>query len=127
MLIEEFLGPVALHPLLEDANVLGLVHVAHGNLMTSPIAFALFAVNFRRTRPTLGSAEDNHRPDWALHDALVPRRPNLLDFGNDRIEHAGKLLVDRFGVTAFHKIRFVSHALKELLQFLLGYARQEAG
>ena len=31
--VEQLFGPVALHPLFEDANVLGLVHVAHRHLV----------------------------------------------------------------------------------------------
>ena len=74
--VEQLLGPVALHPLFEDLDVLGLVHVAHRHLVAAPVVLALLAVDLRRAGPALGRAEDDHRPGRPLDDALRrERRP----------------------------------------------------
>ena len=51
--VEQLLRPVALHPLFEDADVLGLVHVAHRHLVAAPVVLALLAVDLRRAGPAL--------------------------------------------------------------------------
>ena len=49
--VEEFLRPVALHPLFEDLDVPGLlVHLAHRHLVRTPRILGALAVNFLRDR-----------------------------------------------------------------------------
>ncbi len=69
-LVEELVGTIALHPLLEDAHVARLVHVAHRHLMRAPVVLALLAVDELRTRPALGRAQHDHRPRRALPESL---------------------------------------------------------
>ena len=38
---------------------------------------------------------------------------------DDRVEHAGQLLVDRLRLVPFDEVRLVAHALEELLQLVL--------
>ena len=107
--------------------MLRLVHVAHRHLMTAPIVLALLAIDFRRAGPALRRAEDDHRPRGAFDVAFASRLgPDLFDFCNDRVEHARQLLMNCLGVASFDEIRFVAHALEELLQFVLRDAGQEA-
>ena len=74
--VEQLFRPVALHPLFENPDVLGLIHVAHGNLMRTPVVLAFLAVDFRRAGPALRRAKDDHRPGRAFQIAFVcERRP----------------------------------------------------
>ena len=69
--VEEFFWPIALHPRFKNADVLWLVHVTHWHLVAAPVAFALFAVDFRRTSPSLRRAEHDHRPGGASDNAFA--------------------------------------------------------
>src|SRR5262245_55352336 len=70
--VEEFFRPIALHPLFQDFYVLGfLVHFAHGHLVRAPGILSTFAVDFLRARPSFGRSQNDHRPAWALGDALL--------------------------------------------------------
>src|SRR5271163_399946 len=92
--VEQLLRPVTLHPLFEDANVLGLVHVAHRHLMRAPVVLALLAVDLRGTGPALRRAEDDHRPGRPLDDALgTGVSPDLLDLWHNRVEHSSQLML----------------------------------
>ena len=71
--VEQLVRAVAPHPLLEHGDVLGLVHVAHRNLVAAPVALAELAVDLARTRPALRRAQHDHRPGRALHDAALAR------------------------------------------------------
>ena len=126
--VEQLFGPVALHPLFEDANVLGLVHVAHRHLVAAPVVLALLAVDLRRAGPALRRAEDDHRPGRPLHDALgAGVGPDLLDLCHHRVEHSSQLLLDRRRVVSLDEVRLVAHALEELPQFVVRDAGEEAG
>ena len=120
-------GPVAFHPLFKNSNVVRLVHVAHGNLVRTPIVFALLAVDLLRTRPSLRRAENDHRPGRPFQIAPVPGLgPDPLDLGHRSVERAGQLLVHLCGIVPLDEVGRVAHALEELLQFLLGNAGEEA-
>ena len=95
--------------------------------MAAPIVLALLPIDFRRAGPALRRAEDDHRPGRALDVAVVARLgPNLFDFRDHRVQHAGQLLMDVLRVAAFDEIGLVAHALEELLQLVLRDAGQEA-
>ena len=107
--------------------MLGLVHVAHRNLVRTPVVLALLAVDLRRAGPALRRAKDDHRPGRPLQVAVVAGiGPDPLDLGHCGVEHAGQLLVDVRRIVPLDEVRRIAHALEELLQFLLGDARKEA-
>ena len=69
--VEELLGPVALHPLFEDAHVRRvLVHLAHRHLVRAPVVLGALAVDLLRAGPALGCAQHDHRPARALREAV---------------------------------------------------------
>ena len=87
---EKLFRSVAFHPGFKDADVLGLIHVAHRHLMTSPVILTLLAIDFRRAGPALRRAEHDHRPGGAFDDAVIARlRPNLFDLADNRVQYAG--------------------------------------
>ena len=107
--------------------MLRLVHVAHGNLVRTPVVLALLAVDLRRAGPALRRAEDDHRPGRPFQIALVSGLgPDPLDLRHRSVERAGQLLVDLCGIVPLDEVGRVAHALEELLQFLLGNAGKEA-
>src|SRR5215831_20679230 len=72
--VKELLRPIALHPLFEDLDVFRvLVHLAHRDLMRSPVAFRPLAIDLLRTRPSFRSAQHDHRPTRTLLGAISPR------------------------------------------------------
>ena len=107
--------------------MLGLVHVAHGDLMRTPVVLAFLAVDLLRAGPALRRAKDDHRPGRAFQIAVVSGvGPNPLDLRHRGVEHAGQLLVDIRRVVALDEVGRIAHALEELPQFLLGDAGEEA-
>src|SRR3981081_1645116 len=92
--VEQFLRPVSRHRLFKYPDVSGLVHVAHGDLMASPVVLALLAVDLGRTGPSLRRSEDDHWPDRAFAEALAASID--LDFiyvGDRGIERFSHLLM----------------------------------
>src|SRR5947199_8264238 len=79
--VKELLRPIALHPLFEDFDVFRvLVHLAHRDLVRSPVVFRPLAIDLLRTRPSLWGAQHDHWPTRTLPRALWPRiGPGLLD------------------------------------------------
>ena len=47
-----------------------LIHVPHRHLMAAPVVLALLAVDLGGAGPALGRAEDDHRPDRPLLEAV---------------------------------------------------------
>ena len=70
-LVEQLFRLVALHPGFEDLHVPGLGHVGHRHLMRAPVTFRLLAIDFLRAGPALGAAENDHRPQGALGEAVA--------------------------------------------------------
>ena len=55
---KQFRGPVALHPLFEDAHMRRvLVHLAHRHLVRAPVALGAPAVDLLRAGPALWACE----------------------------------------------------------------------
>ena len=129
VVVEQLFRPVALHPVFEDAHVLGLVvHLAHRHLMRAPVILGLLAVDFLRAGPALGRAQHDHRPARALAGA-VPARVGLdaLDLVDDGVKRGRHELVHLFGVVAFDEIRRVAVAAEQLVQLLVADAREDVG
>src|SRR6266404_9683710 len=63
--VEELLRPIAAHPLLEQFDVLGLIHFPERDLMGPPVTLRLEPVDIFWPGPALWAAQDDHRPLWA--------------------------------------------------------------
>src|SRR5580658_7648793 len=92
-LVEELVGAVALHPVFELPQMLGVFEVGKGNLVSPPRPLDRFAVDELGSGPALGRAKDDHRPARTLEALPAPWRArgglDLLYPGEDRIERAG--------------------------------------
>ena len=91
--VEQFLRPVAPHPVFELLQMFGVLEVRDRHLMRAPGAFDRQAVDEFRPRPALGRAKHDHRPAGALQPFPDEDRAALLDLANlrqDRIERAGE-------------------------------------
>ena len=75
--VKELLRPVALHPVFEDLDVVGvLMHLPHRHLVGAPVALGPLAIDLLRAGPALGRAQHDHRPARPLREAVVAaRRP----------------------------------------------------
>ena len=99
VLVEELLGPVAAHPLLEPASlVFAVPNSGERNLVRPPRSLDRNAVDLSRAGPALRRPEDEHRPARPLEAAALPRR--CLDL-RDRVERA----VERGGEALVHQRR----------------------
>src|ERR1700758_3480844 len=106
--VEQFLRPVTLHPLFQDSDVFRLVHVAHGNLMASPIILALLAVDLGRTGPSFRRPENDHWPDRAFAEALAASIDlDFLYVGDRGIERLSHLLMHSPRLVPFDEIGLV--------------------
>ena len=120
--VEQFMRPVALHPLFELLEMLGILEIRDRDLMRAPCSFDRLAVHEFRSGPAFGRAEYDHGPARPLH--RVRRRTRcVLDFANlreDRIERAGQTLMHDRGNIAFHKMRLIAVTADQIGQFLGG-------
>src|SRR5215469_6065620 len=90
--LEDLLGAIALHPAFEDPNMFGLIHVAHRDLMTTPVILAFFAVDLRRTSPSLGRPKNYHWPDRtrafeSFRPSITLNSLNLREYLVQRLSH----------------------------------------
>ena len=116
-LVKQLPGPVAHHPVFEDAHMGGIVvHLSHGHLMRAPVAFGALAVDFLGARPSLGRAEHDHWPARPSGEP-VPARVSLdaLDLSEDGVQSARHELVHLVGLIALHEIRRITIAAKQVL------------
>ena len=128
VLVEELLRSVALHPLLEQAQVLRVV-AGRGqrHLVRAPGSFDLVAVHLVRARPSLRGPEDDHRPARTRPVAL--RAGGRLDAG-DRVErgveHRREVPMDSLGVISGNELGLPSVARKEREELVLRNAREHS-
>ena len=127
--VEQLLGPIALHPGLKDADVLRMApHRAHRHLVRAPVALLPLAVDLLRTSPALRSAHNDHRPHRAFRESALPRVGlNPADVADDRLERRRHELVHQSGVVALDEMRRVSVSAKKRLKLLVTDARQHRG
>ena len=125
VLVEELVRLVALHPALEDAHVLGLLHVAHRHLVGAPVALDPLAVDLLRAGPAFRGAEHDHRPGRPMRDPVTARiLLDLADFAEDGLERRRHQFVHRRGLVPLDDIRFVPVAAQELVELLGRDARK---
>ncbi len=71
VLVEEFLGLVALHPLLQQLQMLGLRRqFGKRHLVRAPGAFDGHAIHLLRAGPAFGRAQNDHGPVRPLLEAV---------------------------------------------------------
>ena len=109
---EQFLRPVAAHPLFEELDVLGLLHVAERHLMRTPVAFGLQPVDGLGAGPAFGAAQHDHRPARSGDDgaAAAGRALDRGDLVEDHVEGRRHQLVHRGGIVALDEMRLVAVA-----------------
>ena len=128
--VEQLLGPVALHPALEQGHMFEMGAVdQQRHLVGSERALDRHAVDHLRPRPALGGAQHDHRP--ARPNAAVSTVAGLgldLPDGLDGlVEGGGHEPVHGFGVVAFHEMRCPAAPAQILLQLLVLDAGQHGG
>jgi hypothetical protein len=125
--VEQFLRPIAAHPVLEPLQVRRVVpHVGERHLVGSPRVLDPVTVDLFRPGPPLRRSQHDHRPARPGGVVRVPR--DVLSrayFGNGRFDRSGQLLVHRRRVAALNEIRRVAVAGKQRLEFLVADARQD--
>ena len=125
LLVEQLLGPIALHPCLEDADMLGMAaHCAHRHLMRAPVALLPLAVDLLGTGPALRGPHDDHRPDRAFLESVLPRVGlDVPDLADHRLQRRGHELMHDRGVVAFDEMRRVAVAPQQVVElFVTGCA-----
>ena len=65
--VEQFVRPVALHPVFELLQMFGILEIRDRDLMRAPGSLDRLAVDEFRPGPAFGRAEDDHRPARPLH------------------------------------------------------------
>ena len=126
-LVEELLRVVALHPFLQQPQVIRLGRqLRQGHLVGAPGALGLEPVHFLGTGPALGGAQDDHGPARTGGDAGAAR-PLLdrADPGRDRVQGLGHEPVHLGGFRAFDEVRLVTVAHEQALQFVAADARED--
>ncbi len=120
--IKQFFRMVAVQPVGENLKMLRLVHHDR-HLVCQEVAFNTVSVNHLRTGPSLGSAENDHRPYRSCRiSCLTGMLLDRFDGFDDRIHRLSHLAVHRHRVIAFDEIRLPSAAVEEIRDFLVAHA-----
>src|SRR6476620_3740332 len=105
----------------------GLFHVPHGNLMGPPVALAFLAINFGRAGPSLGGAQNDHRPGGPVTISARSRLlPDAFDLGGRGVESGGHEAVHFVRLVSLDEMRQVAISFEEFLQFVTGYPGEKA-
>src|SRR5665213_3164762 len=95
--VEQFVRPIALHPLFELLQMIGLLEIRDWNLMRSPRTLDRLAVDKFWTGPPLRCTKDDHRPARPLRRLRAASRSRgILDLPylhQNCIERTGKRLM----------------------------------
>ena len=114
--VEQFVCPVALHPVFQLFEMLGVFEIRDRHLMRAPGSLHRLAVHELWAGPAFRRAEHDHRPARPL-DRLWRGARSLLDpvyFRQDRIKRAGQTLMHQCRDVAFHKMRLVAVAADQV-------------
>ena len=124
--VEQLFRLIAFHPLFKHLQMSGLSRqFSQRHLMRTPGVFNRQAVNFFGPGPAFGGAHDDHRPHRTFSKAFRPDfRLDFPDFVDGLFHHLRHDLVDFKRLVAFDKVRFISVAAEQFVQFLVADARQ---
>ena len=90
------------------------------NLVGSEGAFGRKSVHHLRSRPSLGSPQDDHRPAWTLRRLLRTGRCLNGLYARDReVKRTGHKLMHDFGIVSLHKVRLVAITREEMVQLFV--------
>ena len=128
--IEQLLWPVALHPLLEQLEVVGVVaHVRERHLVRAPVALDCLARDLLRPGPALGAAQHDHRP--ARHARVCRcdgRRTGSCGCpARNAPGSAAMSWCIVAGIVAFDEMRRPAVAAEQGVEFLVRNAREDRG
>ena len=117
---------VALHPALEDAHVLGLLHVAHRHLVGAPVALDALAVDLLRAGPAFRAcAARSSASVGRMRDPCARASSWIWRISSKtRLERRRHQFVHRRGLVPLDEIRFVAVAAQELVELLGRDARK---
>src|SRR5580704_5907296 len=105
-----------------------VLEIRDRDLMRAPCALDRLVVDGFRSRPTLGRAEDDHRPArtlWACRISAGARSAlNLANLRQNRIERSGQTLMHDRRIVALDEMRIVAVAAQQLRQLLAADASQ---
>src|SRR6185312_5516717 len=109
-LVEQAFRLIASHPVLEDFEMSSIgANLLDRDLMSTPEALDLLAIDFLRTGPALRATQDNHRPARAaVHLAAAGKGLNSADAVEHFVERARHLLVHLGGIAALDAEGIVS-------------------
>lgn len=129
VLVEQAVGLVAAHPLLEDLEVLRVGGGARdGHLVGAPEALEVLAVDLARGAPALGGAQDDHGPARAGGLAgLAGLLLDLADLADGVLHGGGHGLVHGGQVVALDEERLPAVADEEVADLVMGDAGQDGG
>src|SRR5579872_7593220 len=92
--VEQLVRPVALYPIFKLLEMFGALEIRERDLMRAPGTLDRLAVDEFRPRPTLGRAENDHRPARTLQafglSAGARLALNLAKLHQNRIERSGE-------------------------------------
>ena len=95
--VEQFVRPVALHPIFELLEMFGILEIRDRDLMRAPGPLHRLAVDEFWSGPALGRAEHDHGPARTLHAFRLTARPrrtlNLANLRQNHIERTGETLM----------------------------------
>ena len=122
--VEQLLRAIALHPLLEDREVLRLAReVRKRHLMRAPRSFGLQPVHGLGAGPAFRRTQDDHWPHRPFASRVRARvgldAANPVDHPIERCSHR---LVHLVGLLAFDEVRLVAVTAKKLVELLVAYA-----
>src|SRR5262249_3013273 len=127
--IEELGRSVAFHPPFENANMfLLLVHLAHWDLMRTPVVFRALAIDLFWARPTLRRTKDDHRPARPLRGAISTCLGfDRLNLAADSIQSCSHEIMHRCRIMPLDKMRRVAITTEELIKLFMADAGENAG
>src|SRR5207245_624159 len=96
IVIEQFLGLIAPYPVFQDFQVFRLLQVSYRYLVGAPSTFDRLAIAKFRSGPSLGAAQNDHRPERKGSRSLGARFIlNGVDFFDNHIEAGRHQFVHR--------------------------------
>src|ERR1700728_1153255 len=124
--VEQLVRPVALHPVFELLEMLGVREIGERDLMRAPSPLDRLAVHELWAGPAFRRPEYHHGPTRPL-DRIRRRPRRLLDLVNlrqDHVKRPGQTLMHYGGDVALHEMRLITVTADQVGQFRAAYARE---